>query len=446
MVYTRATILCTVYILFLLLTMCSHSNGAALTYSLSFEDPMSWSDDVTPWGDSAVQEWEIADGGKQGKCLRITGTTYKRTVSYEIRTLQFNHKPDTPATVSFDFKDVCVPPGSFLMLRYFDGYCGGQAFHWVADDKFKPFPAPLFDSRTSKLTRNWQRVSCSTPPLKNTVLPLAFIVQQPRQDRPVDSAAADAQFVEFLLDNLSVRVTALDKLMDPDFDWHGNYGGSTVEFRQNTLGANADWCDFADQEVADFPIGGKVRYTLFQFSDATTQKNPGTRHNLIHEEHATGAGGVSAVHLNRWCVAGNLSAVSWGVRQTVAYESLGLKPDESAKIRVTMRMTQLDHDNNRASRIQLGVDPEGGIVTQKALWTPEERVCIRHDNRWSTPSIEFVRPKGSTAFTIYFRQRDGIPKDARDKSYPPDPKEPQSQGTESTIEAYADWVLVELVR
>ncbi|MGB9588691.1 MAG: hypothetical protein ACPL7O_10985, partial [Armatimonadota bacterium] len=70
----------------------------------------------------------------------------------------------------------------------------------------------------------------------------------------------------------------------------------------------------------------------------------------------------------------------------------------------------------------------------------------RHDNRWSTPSIEFERPKGSTAFTIYFRQRDGIPKDARDKSYPPDPKEPQSQGTQSTIEAYADWVLVELVR
>jgi len=445
-VYTRPAILCTLYILFLLLTMCGHSNGTALTYSLTFDYPMSWSDDVTPWGDSAVQEWEIADGGKQGKCLRITGTTYKRSVSYEIRTLQFNHKPNTPIAISFDFKDVCVPPGSFLMLRYFDGYCGGQAFHWVADDKFKPFPAPLFDSRTSKLARNWQRVNCSTPPLKNTLVTLAFIVQQPPQDQPVDSVASEAQYVEFLIDNLSVSVTALDKLMDPDFNWHGNYGGSTTEFRQNTLGADADWCDFADQEIADFPTGGKIRYTLFQFRDATRQKNPGTRHNLIHEGHALGAGGVSAIHLNRWCLAGNLSAVSWGVRQTVSYESLGLKPDESAKIRVTMRMTQLDHDDNRASRIQLGVDPHGGIVTQKALWTPEERVCIRHDNRWSTPSIEFVRPKGSTAFTIYFRQRDGIPKDASDKSYPPDPKEPQSQGTQSTIEAYADWVLVEVVR
>lgn len=414
--------------------------AVAHEYVFDFEHPMSWADDVSPWADYKIQEWEIAEGGHPGKALRINGAAWGRPSSYEIRTLMVNHKPGTSVTVSFDFRAASNPPKAYFMINYFDGYCTGQTFYWASDDLMRPLPKPPFDTRETKVGTDWQRVTFTTPPLNHTVLTLAFHCQQTQDtDDP-----SKWKYLDYYLDNLNITVTPLDVLMDTDFQWHGNYGSSTVEFRRNFSAADADWCDFADQEIVETPQGN-IRYTLFQFRDATRQVLAGTRHQLKHSKHEIGAWGESTVTLARGGGAGNLSAASWGVRQTVSYEALGLQPAQKAKIRVRMRISSII-EQNAACRIQIGVDPYGGVVTRNAVWTPEEQVNIRNDEvSWIYPSIEFNRPKNAQAFTIYFRQRDGLPQDASDTSYPPEPNEPQSQGSASPCESYADWVMVEVL-
>jgi hypothetical protein len=410
------------------------------TYQFTFDEPMSWADDVCPWSDNATQGWEIAKGGHPGNALRIAGAAYSRTVSYEIRTLQLNHQPGTPVGISFDFRAAANPPGSFFMLRYFDGYCTGQSFQWAADDGKHPFPPPLLDTRKIALGRGWRHFTFTTAPLAHTVITLALMVQQPQQDHP----PPEPEYVDYYLDNLKVMVTLLDRLMDPDFNWHGNYGSTTNQFRRNTLAADADWCDFADQEVVETP-DGDIHYTLFQFRDATMQVLPGTRHQLVHDQHSDGAWGLSTIRLVRSVAAGSLSACSWGVRQTISYAALGLAPDQAARVRVTTRITNM-MEGTSVNRVQMGVDPNGGAVTRRAIWSPEDSVDIRKAGEgWSTPSLEFDRPAGAAGFTIYFRQRDGVAQKAKDSSYPLDPKEFQSAGSHQAAESFADWVMVEVV-
>jgi hypothetical protein len=413
-----------------------------ISFRLDFEQPISWADDVCPWGNYRIQHWEIADGGRPGKALRISSATYGRTSTYEIRTLQFNHEPNTPITIKFNIRAASNPPGSFFLVRYFDGYCTASAFHWAVNDEKHPFPPPIFDSRRESLYLAWKRVSVTTPPLKNTVATIALVAQQPDwQGDP-----QKLQYLDYYIDNFEVTVTPLDKLMDPDFEWHGNYGSTTIEFRRNTLGANCDWCDFADQEEVVTP-DGVIRYTLFQFRDASTQTLPGIRHELKHAGHYDLAWGTSTVSLIRSFGAGNLSAVSWGVRQTVSYQAIGLGPDDTPRVRVRMKLSNAYSDGG-VCKCQLGVDPWGGVSTQKAMWTALDNVNIWADcEGWRTHSIEFIRPKGSKAFTIYFRQRDGLPQPAKDQSYPPAPREPQSQGSScNSCSSFADWVLVEVIR
>jgi len=437
-----------VYMLIAVLAVCFLGvKGAVIagtveiTHRFDFELPMSWADDVSPWANYKVQRWDISDGGKSGKALRIDGSAYERTSTYEIRTLQFNHKPNTSVTIAFDIRAASNPTGSFFMLRYFDGYCTGSTFHWVADDEKHPLPPPLFDSRKTGLSQTWKRVSLTTPILKNTVVTFALIAQQPDWTGDPDKP----KYLDYYLDNLSITVEPLDKLMDSDFEWHGNYGSSTIEFRRNTMAANCDWCDFADQEEVVTP-DGIIRYTLFQFRDASTQTLPGVRHETKHAGHHDLAWGSSTICLARNFGAGNLSAVSWGVRQTVSYAALGLKSNETHKIRVRMKLSNA-RESNSACRCQLGVDPWGGTITQRAMWTELEDVNMWSDHwGWRTHSLEFVRPKGSEAFTIYFRQRDGLPQPARDQSYPPKPSEPQSQGSPgNSCSSFADWVLVDIL-
>ena len=63
---------------------------------------------------------------------------------------------------------------------------------------------------------------------------------------------------------------------------------------------------------------------------------------------------------------------------------------------------------------------------------------------WRTAALEFDRPEDADGFTIYFRRRDGVPREPEEKSHFP---EPQSQGTPGGHAAgFADWVVVEVVR
>lgn len=126
-------------------------SASSFSYEFTFDDPMSWADDISPRGTALIQSWEIADGGNPGKSSGISAAVYEQPVSCEARTLQFNHKSGVPAKVSFDIKAVSNPPGSYLMVRYFDWYCGGMPFVKIADKETNPatnkFPPPSWDGR-----------------------------------------------------------------------------------------------------------------------------------------------------------------------------------------------------------------------------------------------------------------------------------------------------------
>lgn len=405
-------------------------------YRITFDHPMSWADDIAPWGLGGVQLWEIADGGNPGGMLRISAAAYEQPVSYEVRTLQFNHEPGEKARIRFDIRPLALPEGSTCMIRYFDGYCGAFPFIRIADDAFAPFPEPIWDSASADLTPQWQSVSIETERLKHTVLTLAIIVRQPHVP---ERQAGDPEYIELHLDNLQVDVPLLKTFMDPGFDWHGIGGSNTIHFRYNTRAANADWCDFADQQDVETPEG-VIHYHLLPFRSSSTYPDPGWNYQIAHDICAPDVGGHSVIALrgggDRGC------AVSWGVRQTVAYSAFGLQPGQRARLRVRMKMTNHDPLKHGISRVQLGVDPAGDIITSKAMWTPEDNINAYEDG-WRVAELEFDRPPDAAGMTIYFRNRDGIPREPDEKSSFP---EPQSQGTPGGAAAMADWVMVDVLR
>lgn len=397
---------------------------AEFTYTLDFEQPMSWADDISPRGLNEVQNWEIADGGTPGKALRISAAVYKQPTSLEVRTLQFNHKPDTHVRVSLDIRAACAPAGSRFVIRYFDGYCGAFPFLACEQDEYLSIPKALWDSRNEKLTSDWQHLSFELGKLKRTVLTIAFIVEQPK--------AVEGQYIEYYIDNLKVEATLLDQLMDPHFEWHGNGGRNTVEFRFNTMGADADWCDFADQEVAKNWQNKDIHFTLMHMRDSSTKPEVGIGYQIMHEPFSDDTAGDSVIAMSKYQ---HNSAASWGVRQTVSYAALGLEPDQKAVIRLTIKVTNVDVGNQQMTRVQAGVDPSGGIVTRSALWSKECYADFRKEG-WQLITLDFTKPKGARGFTVYFRHRDGKPA-SKEKI---DPYEEQSSGTSPFARGFADYV------
>lgn len=402
--------------------------AARMTYTFTFDHPMSWADDVCPLGEQEIQNWEVADGGNPGKALRISAAVYKQPTSCEVRTLQFNHKPDTSVTISFDVKASCAPPESRVLVRYFDGYCGALPFVTIADEDYAPFPPPFWDSAKAKLTDDWLHVSFSTPKLKNSVITLAIIVEQRK--------ATDEKYIEYYFDNLSIQTELLDKLMDPGFEWHGNYGGSTSHFWRNTGAANSDWCDYADQEDV-ITKEGVIHYTMYQFRHTSACFEPAIMHELCHERFSEQTGVQGTVVTSR--IHASACAASWGVRQTISYGALGLKPEDTARIQIKMRYTNHEPVYRDTSRVQLGVDPMGHVITQSAIWGEEDNVNFLKEG-WHTGVLEFEKPRGAQAFTIYFRHRDGLPKPGGET-----PHEAQSRGTDPGCRGIADWVIVRIV-
>ena len=407
-----------------------------ITYEFRFDRPMSWADDVVFWGLGGTQRWEVADDGEAGHVLRISGRDHNMEATYEMRTLQVNHKPGARAIIRFDIRGAETSEQTGFILRHFDGYCSGNAFKDIADEEFAPFPPPLFATSGPRNPRDWQRVEVDTGPLKNTVLTIAMIARQ----YPNKDTSAPKRFLEYHLRKLSVKTEALDRLMDPGFDWHGSTLG-TQQLRSSTAGAHLDWCDFADQEDAKTADGKTIHFTLLQFRDTSTYRGGMVKHNTLHETCSGGLGGCSGITLHRES-SGPANAVSWGKRQTVAYAALGLAPRETARIRVSMKMTTLENGNRGASKVQLGVDPRGGVCTRDAIWSPEYTDSFIKEG-WRIASLEFDRPAGAVAFTVYFRHRDGLPTDPRFASNLP---EPQSAGSELGSWAAADWVLVKVMK
>ncbi len=403
-------------------------------YVLTFDHPMSWADDIAPWGLGGVQQWEVAEGGRPGGMLRISAAAYAQPISYEVRTLQFNHEPGRAARISFDIRPHAIPKGASCVIRYFDGYCGAFPFIKVADDPFAPFPKPIWDSDTASRSDEWQTVSIETDPLKHTVLTLAILVRQPHQE---SREGDDAEYIEVHMDNLHVDVPMLRRFMDPGFDWHGNGGSSTIQFRHNTRAADADWCDFIDQQDVETP-DGVIHYRLLPFRSSSTYPDPGWNVQISHDVCAPDVGGHSVIALrgggDRGC------AVSWGVRQTVSYDAFGLGPREKARLRVRMKMTNHDPLKHGISRVQLGVDPHGGIVTSKAKWSREDNINA-YEGGWRIAELTFDRPPDAEAVTIFFRRRDGTPRPAPASDFP----EKQSQGTPGGASGMADWVMVDVV-
>jgi hypothetical protein len=407
-----------------------------ITYNFRFDKPMSWADDVVYWGLGGTQKWEIAKDANASPMLRIAGKDHGLEATWEMRTLQVNHKPGARAIIRFDIRGAEVFEQTNLMVRYFDGYCTGNALKEIADEPFAPFPPPLFDANASKVAGEWKHVELDTGPLKNTVLTVAFAVRQyPNRD-----TAALKRFVEYHLRNLSITTETLDRFMDAGLDWHGATLG-VQHLRSSTAGAHLDWCDFADQEDVKTADGKVIHFTLLQFRDTSTYRGAMVKHNTMHETCGAGVGGASVITLNRES-SGGANAVSWGIRQTFAYSGLGLKPGEPAKISVSMKMGTMESANRGASKVQLGIDPRGGICTQEATWSPEFGGSYFKEG-WHVAKLEFDRPPDATACTIYFRHRDGLPTEPR---FPSNLPEPQSAGSELSSTAFADWVLVKVVK
>lgn len=415
----------------------AHAADVVKTYVYTFDYPMAWSDDIVLKGLAGNQGWEVVPGGKQGNSLLISAAKWKQPRSGEIRTLQFNHKPGTKARIRFDIKAVCAPPKSRFMVRYFDGYCGGEPFGTIADDEIAQFPPPLLDTARTRLQPGWQHLSLETDVLKHTVLTIAFVVDQ----EPETTSSGEPLYMEYMLDNLEIETTMLDKYMDPGFDWHGVPGSSTRHFRQNVACAGADWCDFADQEDVTTPDGKVIHYTLFQFRDSSSHVKPEWKHKLLHADYADYGGGVSAIVLDRWG-GGKNSSASWGVRQTVSYEALGLTPEETAKIQIVGKIANFNPDDSDATSVQLGVDPYGGVITQKAKWLPPDRSSYKIDG-WRKPVLEFERPADSDGFTVFFRHLDGLPKPEVERLPFP---EPQTAGSPGLSAGMADWIVVKVVK
>jgi hypothetical protein len=420
------------------LAVCIAASSVAsepIHYVFTFDEPMSWSDDVSPWGFKAVQKWEIASGGLDGrKVLRIAARDYEWNHSWELRTLQFNHAPGANARISFDLRGVEAPPEASFEVRTFDGHCTGTAFTELAGEPYVDFPTPLFDSAGRPVGDTWQKIELETGPLEHTVLTLAFSVRQsPRQNR---RAGDQVPFVEYHLDNLKVTTEPLGRLMDPDFSF-GNRNLSTRTLRASTLGADLDWCTFADQEDVETPEG-VIHYTLMQFRDTSTHRGA-VKHNFLFNGIDDGLGGRSTMTLNRESSTPSCAG-SWGVRQTVDYAAIGVAPGQRAKIRVRMKMITFVAPNG-VSRVQLGVDPAGTLITRKALWSEGcDGPCSGQG--WHIATLEFEKPEDARAFTIYFRQRDGKSEEPR---FPLGVIEPQSLGSLSNSSAIADWVTVEVV-
>ncbi len=408
-------------------------HAESITYALDFDHPMSWADDVVFWGMGGGQIWETAKTDDGRSVLRIDTAPYGVKVTSEMRTLQFNHKPGTKAVIEFDVRSLHALPGETFRARYYDGYCTGLAIREIADEPFPKFPAPFLTTDEKPLSQDWQHIRFETPALEHTVLTLAFHLQHVRDDDHPRDAVID-------LDNLKVTTTALDEFKDPGFDWHGREA-STQHLRSSTYGAMLDWCDFADQETVKVDDNKEIHYTLMQFRDTATKIGMINKHNIRHEPASPNVGGRSIIALDRTS-SGDASAVSWGVRQTFSYAALGITSGEKARIRVSMNMINEDAHQHRVSGVQLGVDPNGGIVTQRATWTELQKNEFISKEGWKIATLEFDRPVDATAMTVYFRHRDGQPREPCFKTHFP---EPQSAGTRSGSVGMADWVMVERI-
>jgi hypothetical protein len=218
--------------------------------------------------------------------------------------------------------------------------------------------------------------------------------------------------------------------MDPGFDWHGNGGGKMSDWRWTTAGAHVDWCDFMDEAAAPWPEGGVIPYTFTTFRDSGSRPLH-VKHNIAHDTVNRKIGGASSIALVR-IDPGDVPA-SWGIRQTVSYAALGLGPDDAAEIEVAGKYTfQQDTGNSRWARLQVGCHPRGGVVTDDALWSEEDPDVNWDDGYWHYGSLKFDRPKDATAFTVFFRVRDGVLVG----------EERRVRATPGLGRAIADWILV----
>jgi hypothetical protein len=391
-----------------------------------------WSDVTLPWGLGGIYDWTPAPGGKDGKAIRITNETTKQVMAHEVRCLQFGHKPGASARIRMDVRVAALPTEGWIKIRHFDGYVTADAFAHSADDEFAPFPKPVFEcAAPPKDPAEWQSIDLSTGPLKNTVLTLAFLVADPRHNREKDPAATE--FADLYVDNISVETEVSDAILDPAFDWDGKKASKMINFRRSTAGAATPWCDFFQEEDVAEPDGKIIHYTAQTFQDSTAGGPSHMKHDYIHSVEDPYCGGLNVLALSR--IHAPDCAASWGVYQTFSYASLGLKPEDTGRVRVAAKAAVHDPAERKAGRVMVGAHPAGGLEQTQAVWSPESKANVDHGGLQTIEAV-FDKPAGAKALTVFFKFRDGLPGK---------PDDPDSIGTDPGCRAFVDWILVKRV-
>jgi hypothetical protein len=407
-----------------------------VTYEYDMELPIDWADVSMEWGGSGKVDFCYQEPGKHGKALHMTTkpdpnapspcaeVTRGAGCANEGRCIQWNHRPGTYATISFDFKVFEAQDQSWFKVYYYDGYVTGEFFQENQHDPFYAIP-PAILVWNSGDSLEWQHYEIVTERLDQLVLTLWMQAANTCDDMgPIDAA----------IDNLSVTLELSEEFYDPNFEWGGENYDKMHTCRWTNECRHIQWCDLMYDESA--PNASWDQTMIYYGSMNTfrgTSANPGLlsmKHDFWHRYREGQANGASVIGFASIHASGE--AKSMGLRQTTSYTAFGLKPGEPAHVVVQTKGASSIAKNSDgvAGRTLMGVDPTGGVISThpKVLWTEEANADIQND--WAMHTLEFDRPVDADALTVYIKWRDGQPDDDCDDKAP------------NGNDGWFDWVMV----
>lgn len=415
-----------------------------LTLRYEMEAPLDWSDLSMEWGAGGKVDFSVELPGRPGKALHLTtrpvvgdaspanpchAEVRGQPIANEGRCLQWNHQPGTPATIAFDFAVFEADANTWFAVCYYDGYVTGEFFQMNLDDPFYAIPPPILAWHDGD-SREWTHHEVRTPPLEQPVLTLWILAAKSQGTGYLDAA----------IDNLTVTLEPLQEFLDPNLEWGRDDFDKMHTCRRSNGCRHLSWCDVMYDEGGPAEPGAAERIyygSLNTFRGSSGNAAGGLlalKHDFWHRHREGLAGGASVIGFASIHAAGE--AKSMGIRQTASYAAWGVGRDEAAHVVVqTKGASDIDRKNGRvAARTLLGVDPYGGVQGNAAsvIWS-EEGVANTRD-RWTIHRLEFDKPAGASALTVFLKWRDGIPDETCDDA------------AVDGNTGWFDWVLVEVTR
>lgn len=421
--------------LWVALAMCVGTfpcGAVQVTYYYDMERPIDWADVSMEWGLGGKVGYVYEEPGNPGKALHITTTRVTdpvdpcdnegrgASVANEGRAIQWNHKPGTTATISFDFRVFSVPRpfDGWFRAYYFDGYVTAEFFQENLFDPQYDLLANQIMHWNAGYSQDWVHYEVTTHVLQQPVLTMWIQAANP---------VSTAGWFNAALDNLRVTVELSETYYDPGFEWGAT--GQVVIYdkmltcrRSDTCRAIA-WCDLMYDERAQHSasIPQLINYgTMNIFRDTSSRPTGGVnlKHDYWHRSQEPQAGGASVIGFAS--IHGEAAAKSMGLRQTVSYTAFGLAPGQGGLVTVHAKGTSVFGDVNSipqnsynrrdgpGGRTLLGVDPYGGVISQdpRVLWTDEATTAIEYEG-WHVHTIQFQRPPDANAMTVFIKWRDG---------------------------------------